>query len=240
MNTLKFENKGNIKMVAHRGVSGLERENTLPAFVAAGVLSYYGIETDVHVTKDKKYIVHHDDTTERLTGKNLLLRETDFDTLRELRLKDLDEVTMRADLFLPTLDEYLSVCKKYGKVAVLELKEDMAKEDVVGIANVVNDMGMMDKTTFISFWPYNLVRLREAFPNANAQFLSDKITDEIINFVIEYKLDVDFHHKVITKEFVDLMHSHGKVVNAWTVNGLGTANRLLECGVDMITTNILE
>ena len=35
-------------MVAHRGVSGLERENTCPAFVAAGVKSYWGIETDIH------------------------------------------------------------------------------------------------------------------------------------------------------------------------------------------------
>ena len=36
MNTIKFENKGNIKMIAHRGLSGLEKENTCPAFVAAG------------------------------------------------------------------------------------------------------------------------------------------------------------------------------------------------------------
>ena len=57
MNTIKFENKGNIKMIAHRGVSGLERENTCPAFVAAGVKSYFGIETDVFVTLDEKYIV---------------------------------------------------------------------------------------------------------------------------------------------------------------------------------------
>ena len=57
MNTVKFDSKGRIKMVAHRGVSGLERENTCPAFVAAGVKSYYGIETDVHVTADGKYII---------------------------------------------------------------------------------------------------------------------------------------------------------------------------------------
>ena len=51
MNTKLFTDKGNVKMIAHRGVSGLERENTCPAFVAAGVKSYYGIETDVHVKK---------------------------------------------------------------------------------------------------------------------------------------------------------------------------------------------
>ena len=66
MNTIIFDNKESIKMVAHRGVSGLEFENTCPAFVAAGVKSYYGIETDVHVTKDGKYIVAHDDDLKRI------------------------------------------------------------------------------------------------------------------------------------------------------------------------------
>lgn len=37
MNTIDFKNKGSIRMIAHRGVSGLELENTCPAFVAAGL-----------------------------------------------------------------------------------------------------------------------------------------------------------------------------------------------------------
>ena len=113
MNTVKIQDKRGVQMIAHRGVSGLERENTCPAFVAAGVKSYYGIESDVHVTKDGKYIVFHDDNLERLTGLSLVIEETDFDTLRAIRMKDTDGVTERADLFLPTLEEYISICKKY-------------------------------------------------------------------------------------------------------------------------------
>ena len=51
MNTIKFDKK-NVKVIAHRGVSGLERENTCASFVAAGNRSYYGIETDIHKTMD--------------------------------------------------------------------------------------------------------------------------------------------------------------------------------------------
>ena len=49
MDTLKLD-KGSIKMIAHRGLSGIERENTAAAFVAAGNHSYFGIETDVHLS----------------------------------------------------------------------------------------------------------------------------------------------------------------------------------------------
>ena len=49
-----------VRMIAHRGVSGLERENTNAAFIAAGNRSYYGIETDLHRTRDGHFIIFHD------------------------------------------------------------------------------------------------------------------------------------------------------------------------------------
>ena len=52
MHNTEKVNLANVQMIAHRGVSGLERENTNAAFIAAGNRSYYGIETDVHRTKD--------------------------------------------------------------------------------------------------------------------------------------------------------------------------------------------
>ena len=75
MDTIRFD-KNNVKIIAHRGLSGLECENTCAAFVAAGNRSYYGIETDVHVTKDGKIIVFHDDNTERMTGKKKIVEKT--------------------------------------------------------------------------------------------------------------------------------------------------------------------
>ena len=45
------------KIIAHRGLSGIETENSIAAFIAAANRSYFGIETDVHVTKDNKFII---------------------------------------------------------------------------------------------------------------------------------------------------------------------------------------
>lgn len=68
MHNTEKVNLANVQMIAHRGVSGLERENTNAAFIAAGNRSYYGIETDVHRTKDGHYVIFHDDNMLRLTG----------------------------------------------------------------------------------------------------------------------------------------------------------------------------
>ncbi len=240
MNTIKFDNKGDIKMIAHRGVSGLERENTCPAFVAAGVKSYYGIETDVHVTLDGKYIIVHDDDLKRVAGIDMCIEKSKFDDLRAIRFTDRDGATKRADIFLPTLEEYLSICKKYGKEAVLELKNEMTPEHVVGIAAAVEAMGMFESTTFISFAGNNLLHLRAAYPTAKAQFLSGAADASVAQWIIDNRMDADIYYKSLTKEFIDTMHAHGRVVNAWTVDTVDAAELLRDMGIDMITSNILE
>ena len=238
--TIKFTNKGEVKMIAHRGVSGLELENTCPAFVVAGVKSYFGIETDVHVTKDGKYIVVHDDNLRRIAGLDWVVEETDFDTLRTVRMGDTDGKTARNDLFLPSLEEYISICKKYDKVAVLELKNAMEKEHVWGIAEVVKGLEWFEKTIFISFAGENLVALREKYPTATAQFLTEEASDETYRFMVENKLDADLCGYCLSKEFVEKLHKAGLKVNCWTLDKLEHAELAKACGVDFITSNILE
>lgn len=52
---------------AHRGLSALMPENTLPAFAAALSLGAEEIEFDVRLTKDQQLIVSHDGTLERIS-----------------------------------------------------------------------------------------------------------------------------------------------------------------------------
>ena len=173
-------------------------------------------------------------------GLDDVIEESDFGFLRTVRLTDLDGVTERADLFLPTLEEYLSICRKYEKTAVLELKREMEEKHVKGIAETVRDTGMLDSTVFISFCGNNLVMLKKHFPEAAAQFLASEVTEQNIRFVIDNDLEADFYFGAITSEFVERMHALGRRVNVWTVNDVETALRMKEMGVDMITTNILE
>ena len=239
MDTIKIDKK-HCKMVAHRGVSGVERENTCPAFVMAGTRSYYGVETDVHVTKDGKYIIIHDDTTARVTGVDLTVEETDFDTLRSLKVYDTDGVTQRSDLVLPTLDDYINICKKHQKICVLELKNDMEEKDIIGISERIKELGWFEHTIFITFGRLNVIYLRKNYPDAMVQFLYSERKDEYIDFMVEQKVDADILYTLADKQYVDLLHSKGIKINCWTVNKPEDAERLIEYGVDFITTNILE
>ena len=242
MNTIKIDTMGSdVKLIAHRGLSGLERENTSAAFIAAGNReAYFGIETDVHRTADGEYVVIHDDDTFRVTGQNLIVEQTDFQTLRNLQVLDLGSDLPRADLIIPSLQEYIGICKRYEKVAVLELKSPMPEDDICRIMQVVTDMEYANQMIVISFYPDNLFALRKHYPDQPAQFLTVKWEDAWFDILKANNLGLDIYHETVTKELVDKFHAAGLEVNCWTVDTPKDAARVIACGVDYITTNILE
>lgn len=242
MNTLKMNHNGSVRMIAHRGVSGLEKENTAAAFVAAGNRSYFGIETDIHETADGKFIIIHDDNTKRVAGCEYIVEQTDFETLRSIKLYDRKSEKIRGDLVLPTLEEYISICQRYEKVAVLELKNAMKTQTILEIVRVIDEMEYLDHTVFISFAISNLIALREAYPRVRIQYLVERIDDlsALVETLKKYRFDIDAKHTCIKEEMIPVFHENGIEVNVWTVNTVERAERLQEIGVDYITTNIVE
>lgn len=240
MTTIKLGDK-QVKLVAHRGLSALEKENTCSAFVAAGNReSIFGIETDVHRTKDGQFVLFHDDNTQRVGLDHLVLEESTFETLRSLRLTDLDGKRGRADLIMPTVEEYIGICKRYEKTCVFEFKNPMAEEDIVKLVEIFRKEDYLDHVIFISFQPQNLLFLRQHYPELPAQILLEKWVDGALEQMVKYRLDLDIDHRALTKELVEEVHKAGLLVNCWTVNTLEDAHKVLEMGVDFITTNILE
>ena len=241
MNTIKITDKKNVLMIAHRGMSGLEQENTNVAYVAAGNRTYYGIETDVHKTADGKFVLMHDANTLRTTGDDIEIGKATYQTLRSMLVKDKDGSRNRTDLRIPCIEEYIGTCKHYEKVAVLELKDDFTAEDIDEICKIIESMDYMNNTVFISFKFNNLVLVRERISEQPVQFLVwEKIDDELLEKLVAHKMDLDAKYDLYTKENIQKCHDMGIKVNAWTVDKLEDAERLIEYGIDFITTNILE
>ena len=227
-------------MIAHRGLSGIERENTAAAFIAAGKRSYHGIETDVHVTADGEFAVIHDDSTLRVAGVDLKIEQTDFETLRKLRLSDVDGTFGRQDLVIPSLREYIGICARYAKTAVLELKNAMPRDKIARIADIIRAENWLSRTIFISFSRENLVHLRKLLPTQPAQLLVGKWSDDCMAFLKEYALDIDIEYRSLTPPLAEALKAENIKINCWTVDSRADAEALVSLGVDYITSNILE
>lgn len=239
MDSIKINKRGT-HMVAHRGLSGIELENTNAAFIAAGNRSYYGIETDVHKTADGEFVVIHDDDTNRVCEQHMPVEGTDFDTLRGLLLTARDGQKDRADMKVPTLREYISTCKRYEKTAVLELKNEFSKEEIRSILDEIVEEGYLEHVIFISFAFINLVHVRSFYPEQPVQFLTNTYADDLLQILKAHGFDIDILYTELTAERVQKFHDYGVKVNCWTCDDKDYAEMLTAAGIDYITSNILE
>ena len=54
----------------------------------------------------------------------------------------------RGDLHLASVDEYVRICKKYGKICVLELKSNFTDEEIARLCKLIDNLGYLDGVTF--------------------------------------------------------------------------------------------
>ena len=138
------------KIIAHRGVTRNDQENTLLAYHQAFSEGADGLEIDVRLSKDEKPIIFHDEDTSRLFKKNLEIKNTTF-----FELKALGNNENR----IPLLDEVLDFLPQ-NKECFIEIKSD------------ANTVPFLDKLriekkniTFLSFDKNVVLALKKRFPN---------------------------------------------------------------------------
>ena len=138
------------KIIAHRGVTRNDQENTLPAYHQAFSDGADGLEIDVRLSKDKKPIIFHDEDTSRLFKKSLEIKNTTFFELEALG---------NNENRIPLLDEVLDFLPQ-NKECFIEIKSD------------ANTVPFLDKLriekkniTFLSFDKNVVLALKKRFPN---------------------------------------------------------------------------
>ncbi len=234
-------NKAHAKMIAHQGLFVAERGNSIPSFRYASQKSHYGIECDVHVTRDKQFVIMHDDRTGTTAKTDLLIAESTLAELREVELTSMwGHEHPIEDRRIPTLEEYLGFCRAGNKVAVIELKNPFAADDIALLVDEVKKCTTLDMVTFISFHPENLIVLRRLLPKQSLQYLTASYSDAIMETMDKYDLDLDIAWPPLNPEIIRTAHAHGHKVNTWNVDAPADAEKFISWGVDFITTNFLE
>lgn len=226
-------------MIAHRGASIYELENTKEAFIAAGNRTFWGIETDIRVTKDGEIVIFHDETLKRLAGMEAKISDFTFAEVKKIPLKGkFNHIEVSK---IPRLGEYLEICKHYQKKCVVEFKSGFDETTIDKALQIIKGQEMYEHTTIISFNLDYLLYLRKKEPHLPIQYLTgENLTEEKLKTCIENHFDLDLQYQTVTKELIDIMHQNGLKVNCWTVDDPAIAQELTLLGVDYITSNGLE
>lgn len=209
-------------VIAHRGASSVELENTLAAFRAAPGQGADAVELDVHATLDGELVVHHDASVSGLP-------------IAQARARDLAGVRLANGEPIPTLTQALEVL---GPLTVfVEVKELDPRWDQRLLETL--DAGPNPKGYAVhSFISHVVRRLRERRPNLPTGILSDVATKNPRQTLGDSKAGTLWQERsTLDESLVSTVHALGATIIAWTVDKQADIERVVGSGVDGICTN---
>jgi glycerophosphoryl diester phosphodiesterase len=215
-------------IIAHRGASRAERENTVAAFMRAVALGADGIELDVRRTKDGQAVVHHDPHVTDDHGNELMICEM-----------------MVADLpaHLPTFSEALDAC--VGAFVNVEIKNSPQEADFDPKLQVCELVAAELRAREIPRWVVSsfdrgtLDRMRELAPDIATAWLAVEFGPaDLDDLVAIGHAGIHPWDRMLTEQLVAEAHERGLFVNAWTCNDPDRMKELAAWGVDGIVTDV--
>ena len=235
-----FLNNG---VTAHRGNSGEQPENTLPAFRSAIDAGADWIETDVYLTKDRQLVLSHDSDTGRTGDKTLSVTNstyaelltvdvaTGFRTRHNLTLEQCPPARM------PLLADALRLVMEQPRT---RLSIQPKNECVQTAFDVIREL---KSERWVGFNDGSLSKMRQVKTQAKAvPVFWDRNADADIDKDIRTAREEGFEALVVnvkglTKDKVDKIRAAGLEAGVWTVNSEAELKAFLALGVTRIYTD---
>ncbi|MBW2092706.1 MAG: glycerophosphodiester phosphodiesterase [Deltaproteobacteria bacterium] len=218
---------------AHRGASGHEKENTLPAMEKAIALGAEWVELDVYAVEGELVVIH-DQRLERTTNGSGYVMEKSLKYLRSLDAGNGQTI--------PTLREVLDLVDRRVGINV-ELKGFNTAEPAISLVNdyVKNRGWSYDQFILSSFNHYELVSAKSLQPEIKIGAFVAGIPLGYARFAQELgAYSVHPYLEFLNKPFVKDAHERDLKIFVFTVNHPEDLARVEALGVDGIFTNFPE
>ncbi|MEM2213625.1 MAG: glycerophosphodiester phosphodiesterase family protein [Candidatus Nezhaarchaeales archaeon] len=215
-----------VLVIAHRGASAYEPENTLRSIKRALNLGADMVEIDVRTTKDGHIVVIHDATVDRTTnGRGYV---------KDMTLEELKKLDAGLGERIPTLQEVISLVK--GRVGlVIEIKVPGIEEKVL---KIVNENKLHDDVLITSFYHPILLRVKSLNAKVRTGIIIASRPVRPAQLALDARSNAIFpKYTYLDLEMVEEAHKHSLTVYPWTVDDPGEARLLIEMGIDGIVTN---
>lgn len=230
-----------LRMVAHRGASKYAPENTIPAYKAAIDAGYWGVETDIQLTKDGTWVLIHDDTIDRTSDGTGTVRNMTFSEVRAFDYGYKTRGAMWKYTKIPNLDEFLKIVRLGRVIPYIEIKgEGYTDTQIQSLLKKIDSYGMLREVVLLSFSLANLKKVRYYNQETTLGYVVNTVTETVCKDAKALKnAFVDAKSSGIDKDVVDMAKKYGLRVEAWTVDTSEENRRLAALGIKGMTTNVM-
>ena len=230
-----------MKIIAHRGFSGIYPENTMLAFRKAIEIGADGIELDVHLSKDGQVMIIHDEALKRTTGLDGVVSD-----YTRAELENISAGKTKNDEFgftpIPSLEEYLAFMAEHkDKFTNIELKTAPVyyPEIEEKTLELVRKFDLEKNIIYSSFNWLSIERMQRlgTISETGLLFSGMKLYNQA--HIIK-SLGINYFHPYfndLTDEIVKSYLDNKVGLNVWTVNEIEDMKVCLSWNIDGLITN---
>ena len=216
-----------MQIIAHRGASFLEPENTIKSIERAVKMGADFVEVDVRKSKDNKLVIMHDPDVNRTTDGNGFIKNY---TIQELKKLDAGKGET-----IPTLDEIIS-CVKDRIGLVIEIKEPGTEGKII---KKINE-NELENTILTSFYHKSIKNARKMNPSVDAGIIFACQPVDVVQMASNASANIIFpSYEYMNEDMVKQAQNEGISVYPWTIDEPEIFKKFVEMGVDGIVTNKL-
>lgn len=230
-----------MKIIAHRGFSGVYPENTMLAFRKAIEIGADGIELDVHLSKDGQVMIIHDEALKRTIGLDGVVSD-----YTRAELEKISAGKTKNDEFgftpIPSLEEYLAFMAEHrDKITNIELKTAPVyyPEIEEKTLELVRKFDLEKNIIYSSFNWLSIERMQRlgTISETGLLFSGMKLYNQA--HIIK-SLGINYFHpdfNDLTDEIVKSYLDNKVGLNVWTVNEIEDMKVCLSWNIDGLITN---
>ncbi|TGB08036.1 glycerophosphodiester phosphodiesterase [Streptomyces sp. MZ04] len=215
-----------VTAVAHRGDPYRVRENTLPSLRSALERGADAVEIDVRVSRDGVPVLLHDATLKRL-----------WDHERPLSALSAAEVRGLTGYGVPTLEEAVEATE--GHRLMVDLP-GATPETVRTVVGAIADCGAAERAYYCA-GARTMLEVRAADPAAEIALTWTSLAPPrraVLDAIKPRWLNYRF--ALLDRDLTVEVQRQGFLVSAWTPDTKRSMRRLIDIGVDSITTNRID
>lgn len=233
-----------ITLTAHRGLSAIEPENTLPAFKAACEAKYNYVEFDIEPTSDGKWIVMHDDDLRRTTNGHGKITERTLAEVSALKIDNGANIENYTDLRVPTFEETMALLDRYypNTKPMIEIKS-IGKNNLDSLIEFFKDYAARGRSTIVISFDKDIIdTLYKECPEQTYWLLTSELSDEAVDFCKNHgnmRAAFNDNNAKNTDSVINAAIDAGIPLAAWTVDSPDTLKNLYDLGVRYFTTNCI-
>ena len=216
-----------MQVIAHRGASFFEPENTIRAIEKAIKMDANFVEVDVRMSKDNELVIMHDPDVNRTTNGKGLVKDY---TLHELKKFDAGNGET-----IPTLDEVIS-CVKDRIGLVIEIKEPGTEVKILEKINENN----LENVILTSFYHKSIKNAIKMDPSVDAGVIFTCQPVDIKQMASNASANIIFpSYRYIDEDMIKQAKDNGISVYPWTIDDPDIFKKFVKMGADGIVTNKL-